>query len=320
MTGDGLCLLFVSTFLMLACQGALIPKYYLEETHKGADFINNFMFEAIPDPTHGRVNYVDKDTAIRDGLVSATDDSFFLRADATKVLSPSGPGRDSVRLISNRHYGNGVMVFDIRHMPQGCGSWPAVWTFAAPWPHGGEVDILEGVNDQGPNTVTLHTSEGCEMPKLRLQSGKSGQLDCNVAVNYNTGCGVQVNDRRSYGPEFNSVGGGWYAVERTNDYIKAWFWSRYDWDVPEEIRNGAGVVNPLYWGLPAAHFPSTDKCNIGEKFRDQNILINLTFCGDWAGNAYPKSGCPLTCVDFVNNHPEAFTEAYFDIGSLRIYS
>lgn len=28
----------------------------------------------------------------------------------------------------------------------------------------GEIDIVEGVNDQGPNAATLHTGSGCTMP------------------------------------------------------------------------------------------------------------------------------------------------------------
>lgn len=35
----------------------------------------------------------------------------------------------------------------------------------------GEVDILEGVNDQGPNAVTLHTTAGCTMPQTQEQTG-----------------------------------------------------------------------------------------------------------------------------------------------------
>lgn len=33
--------------------------------------------------------------------------------------------------------------FDIRHMPQGCGTWPAAWEVNEEiWPNGGEVDIV----------------------------------------------------------------------------------------------------------------------------------------------------------------------------------
>lgn len=44
--------------------------------------------------------------------------------------------RKCLRLIARNR-------FDIRHMPQGCGTWPAAWeTNEAIWPNGGEVDIV----------------------------------------------------------------------------------------------------------------------------------------------------------------------------------
>lgn len=81
--------------------------------------------------------------------------------------------------MSNKQYHNHVAVFNIRHMPQGCGyvgaedsneviltplfpnsTWPAVWEVGANWPHEGEIDILEGANDVSPNQATLHTDSG----------------------------------------------------------------------------------------------------------------------------------------------------------------
>ncbi|KAG6917639.1 hypothetical protein DXG01_001746 [Tephrocybe rancida] len=206
-------------------------------------------------------------------------------------------------------------------MPQGCGTWPAIWeTDESNWPNGGEIDIVEGVNDQGPNAVTLHTSSGCTMPSSRDQTGTSSQLDCNTAVNGNAGCGVRVPGSVSYGPAFNNNGGGWYAVERTTSYIKVWFWARNDASTPSDVKNGASSVNTGNWGTPAANFPNTS-CNIASHFDQHNIIINLTFCGDWAGSVYPgSSGCPSTCVDYVNNNPSAFTNAYFDFASLKVYT
>jgi len=199
----------------------------------------------------------------------------------------------------------------------------AVWeTKESGWPQGGEIDILEGVNDQGPNTATLHTTAGCRMPSqpFRYQTGqsRSGQLDCDALVNGNAGCSVAFPGSDSYGPSFNEDGGGWFALERTNTSINVWFWSRSCLSVPLEIKQGSRTVSPLNWGLPTANFPNT-YCNFSSHFSEQNIIINLTLCGDWAGSVYNASGCPSTCVDFVNNNPASFENAYFDFASIRIY-
>ena len=95
-------------------------------------------------------------------LTYAHGNTLILRADATTALNPSGAGRDSVRIRSVKTYTTHVSVyvffssassyplltgalhsFDIRHMPQGCGTWPAAWeTNEAIWPNGGEVDVV----------------------------------------------------------------------------------------------------------------------------------------------------------------------------------
>ncbi|KAF8227851.1 endo-1,3(4)-beta-glucanase [Tricholoma matsutake] len=289
----------------------------------GPAFYEAFNFEAIPDPTNGRVNYVDQNTAINQNLTFASTDTFILRADYTTTLNASGPGRNSVRIRSNKAYTTHVAVFDICHMPQGCGTWPAVWeTNESVWPNGGEIDILEGVNDQLPNAATLHTSAGCSMPASRAQTGTATQLDCNTAVNFNAGCGVKANSAQSYGPSFNGNGGGWYALERTDSSIKVWFWSRNDELVPPDVKYGGSFVDADIWGTPFANFPSTTSCDLASHFDQNNIIINLTFCGSWAGNSaiYAVSGCPSTCVDYVNNNPSSFANAYFDFASLTVYS
>lgn len=78
--------------------------YTLKDSFIGDTFLKHFIFEAIPDPTHGRVNYVDKEYALLNGLVSSSNDSFLMRADATKTLSGGGKGRDSVRIRSREAY------------------------------------------------------------------------------------------------------------------------------------------------------------------------------------------------------------------------
>ena len=51
----------------------------------------------------------------------------------------------------------------------------------------------------------------------------------------------------------------------------------------------------------------------------RRIIINLTFCGDWAGSVYNNDGCPGSCIDRVNNNPSSFGEAYFNIANIDIY-
>lgn len=107
--------------------------------------------------TNYRSTYVDAATAQSDGLVSSTSTSFRMGADSTTTLaSDSTTGRNSVRIKSVASYSTHVAVFNVNHMPEGCGTWPAIWeTDESDWPNGGEVDIVEGVNNVSPNQSTL---------------------------------------------------------------------------------------------------------------------------------------------------------------------
>nr|GAT48348.1 glycoside hydrolase family 16 protein [Mycena chlorophos] len=300
----------------------LAGQYSRTQNIVGAGFFNAFEFQAIPDPTHGRVNYVDMPTAQARNLAYAAGDTFFLHADATTVIPDGSPqGRNSFRLMSRASYANHAAIFDIQHMPQGCGTWPAVWeTGDTPWPACGEVDILEGVNGQGTNTISLHTNPGCTMPAIRTQTGTSLQLDCDAEAEGNAGCGVLAPFATSFGPTFNGYGGGWYAIERTDAFINIWFWSRVNGGVPADVYAGGGTVNTSTWGTPTASFPSTS-CNIPQFFSRHNIIINLTLCGDWAGapSVLAAAGCPVNCNNFVDANPGAFVDAYFAFNSINVY-
>ena len=89
---------------------ALAGTFSVVDSYQGEDFINEWSFEAIPDPTHGYVNYVDKATAISRGLAFASGSNFTLKADDTTVVSSSASGRDSVRLQSPKTYNSHVVV------------------------------------------------------------------------------------------------------------------------------------------------------------------------------------------------------------------
>lgn len=104
----------VSLILVVICLCSLpytrAFSYHLAEDYVGKGFLRGFEFEAIPDPTHGRVNYVNASVALAEGLVRAHWNRFIVRADSRSVLTPDGPGRNSVRLKSKNTYETAVMV------------------------------------------------------------------------------------------------------------------------------------------------------------------------------------------------------------------
>ncbi|KAG1169352.1 hypothetical protein G6F36_012084 [Rhizopus arrhizus] len=241
-----------------------------------------------------------------------------MRADNSTV-SPNG--RRSVRITSRLSYTNSALVLlDLEHMPVGCGTWPAFWMFGPDWPNNGEIDIIENVNEATANQFHLHTKKGCTMAGVsRKQTGSILTNDCYVNApgqSANTGCGVSTTDKRTYGRGLNAINGGVYAMRMAaGTGIQIWFFPRGS--IPSDI--SSGNVNPTSWPTPIADFPfKAGSCDL-TYFNNMNIIFNLAFCGDWAGNVYGNSGCPSTCTDYVANNPHAFSDAYWSINYLKVY-
>ncbi|KAI0066078.1 hypothetical protein BV25DRAFT_1912879 [Artomyces pyxidatus] len=312
---------------VLALTQRASANFFLKDIFVGHDFLDGWTWQTIDDPTHGRVNYVDQPTALQANLSYATGEKFVMRADDWSTVPASARGRDSIRIVSNDAYEDAVFVLDLEHMPQGCSTWPAFWTLSekGPWPKGGEIDIIEGVNLATNNQATLHTLPSCTEPDYpdRRQTGTTISTNCDTSFNFNQGCGVSfTSPAGSYGAPFNAARGGHYAMARTRQAgVQVWFWPRSHPRIPEEIKSGADVLwpNPS-WGTPVATF-SWNTCDYDAHFDAHQMIFDLTLCGDWAGNAWSTSGCGTdSCVDYVNNNPSAFAEAYWEINSLRVYT
>lgn len=71
------------------------------------------------------------------------------------------------------------------------------------------------------------------------------QLDCNYLVDGNNGCKVRDTRAESYGPAFNAAGGGFFALERSDSYIKVWFWPRGS--IPADVKAGGNQINTAEW-------------------------------------------------------------------------
>ncbi|MCJ1246803.1 hypothetical protein MMC30_004012 [Trapelia coarctata] len=293
-------------------------NYQLQDTYQGTTFFDNFNYFTGYDPSQGFVHYVDQAGSTQMNLTYASATSAVLRVDTSETAATTG--RKSVRIESKNQYNSGLFIFDILHAAFGCGTWPSVWlTDPANWPAHGEIDVIEAVN-QGTsgNQVTLHTADGCSMNVKRQETGTVLATNCLNSTDNNAGCGVQ-GAGSTYGQTFNNIGGGVYAMELRDAGIRTWFFPRSS--LPADISNNTGSPDPSSWGTALADFPSTD-CDIGAHFKNQSIIANIDICGSWAGatEVYnTQDNCPGTCTDFAAANAGAFTDAYFEFASFKVY-
>lgn len=118
-----------------------VAPYVLVDEYSPAIFFDQFNFYSGYDPTYGHVQYVDRSVALRNGYATVSeDDTAIMSVDTTNMWPLGGKGRPALRLISNNSYTHGLFVADVKHMPTGCGTWPAYWLLGPdPWPTYGEI-------------------------------------------------------------------------------------------------------------------------------------------------------------------------------------
>ena len=300
---------------LLCAAGIANANYAITDTFDHSNFFDKFNFFNGADPTNGFVKFASNAVANTSGLAGYSGNQIYLGVDSTTV-NPAG-GRGSVRLSSQKSYTHGLFIADIAHMPGGiCGVWPAFWTFGPNWPASGEIDIIEGVNSNNFDSITLHTAAGCSMSSTGSLAG-STLLSPNCQGN--NGCSITATNTQGYGAGFNAIGGGVYAMQWESSGIYVWFFPRNA--IPSDVTSGS--PNPSGWGLPTAKF---EGCNVDQYFMNHNIVFDTTFCGDWAGaTSVWGSSCQAstgasTCQAYVGANPTAFTNAYWLINSVKVYS
>ena len=105
-------------------------RYQLVQDYSGTNFYRNFDFFTGPDPTQGHVQYkniVDANATGIAGFINGGNatNAVFMAVDTSEVAPQ---GRGSVRVTSKQSFDRFLLVADIVHMPEGCGTWPAFWT------------------------------------------------------------------------------------------------------------------------------------------------------------------------------------------------
>ncbi|KAI0852586.1 glycoside hydrolase family 16 protein [Daldinia vernicosa] len=303
--------------------------YSLTTHYAGQGLLDSFSFFTGNDPSHGFVDYQSKEEALAKNLVSVESDynSVRLGVDSNNTYSSSDKGRPSVRLTSDDAFTHGLFIADIYHMPAStCGTWPSFWAFnnqenGAEWPSGGELDIIDGANTAQRNLYSAHTTTGCKSPSAGF-TGKQGRANCSPTLD-NTGCDTvsPPSDTTSYGDAFNAEGGGVYALEWDSEDLKLWHFPRST--IPDNIVY-AHVLgpDPSTWGPPQAVFGGSS-CSPDEYFFNMSLVLNINFCGDYAGKIWGKTDqcnrLAPTCEEFVAGNPDSFQNAYWDINFIDVY-
>jgi hypothetical protein len=341
----------LATILSLATvSSAASGAYVLTDDLSYKNFFSAFDAFSGPDPTQGFVQYQDLASAADQHLIGYLQDtqSVYMGVD---YAGKDPKGRASIRLESNKTWNQGVLIADIAHMPAStCGSWPAFWLLGKQaWPVGGEIDLLEGVNNYESNSVTLHTSTGCKVDNITALNPNLGSTntastsfsgilatdDCDVAAinqDKNVGCSIHaptsvssaqmgsadMKNLPSYGTDFNDANGGIYAMEWTSTYISVYFFPHAS-PLYKSVANTTSP-DPSQWGTPMAHFSGTG-CDFEQRFKDMRIIFNTAFCGDWAGKEWSKSCAKQTgvstCEAYVQNNPDAFAESFWEVRGLK---
>ncbi|KZT10380.1 glycoside hydrolase family 16 protein [Laetiporus sulphureus 93-53] len=310
--------------VLLSCVSSAVG-YELLRDYSGENFFNGWDFYGYWDNlTLGNTTWVTEEAATQQKLAYINDaGNAIMRVDNFTTVA-EGDKRNAVRITTQDYYDYGTLwILDAVHLPYGCSVWPAFWSMGHDWPVGGEIDIVEAINVMPNNQMALHTTEGCTHVTPSDQLGYSGGDDCGTG----SGCIVSENAANSYESGFAAAGGGVFATQFDVTGIYMWFWSRPD--IPDVIKNANSTspMNISTWGDPHASYPNTTSCDLSTFFTEQQLIFDITLCGDWAGvpgiydsecyAAGPAHNCYL---DNVVGNGSNYDDAYFEVSYVRIYT
>lgn len=311
---------------------ALGASYNLIKTLSGNTFFDDWNYINDWDHfTNGDIQYLPRSSAGNLTSVNAAGNAVIRMDDFTGL--GDNVKRNSIRLESTHilNNTNAVLVYDVAHVPYGCSVWGSLWTKGAinAWPKGGEVDIFEAVNKMTNNQYALHTKSACTI--AQSNSGQTGTVvgsavDCQIYVNADgtygnpSGCEISDPSANSYSNFADSNGGVWIAEFATTG-VSIWFISRSA--VPSSLAS-AQSIDTSTLGNPTASFPNGASCDITQALEPQQMVIDITACGDWAGaNATIEATCgPLTvnsCYNQYVHNASNYHDAYFEIASIKVF-
>lgn len=296
---------------------------------EGSAFLDFFNYDSGTGDNNGVANYVN---GISTNLARTDGDQVVLAVDTTQNVET----RKSLRLVSKTTYNaedNNLFIFDIARMPAVCGTWPAVWFTGANWPYDGEIDVVEGVSLYEQNIYSVHTGDGCSIPKSAMSSMnlvtpvEATVTNCNANADP-AACGFTDESKSTFGPSFNSAGGGVFALVFDTDVIQTYFFQANE--VPADITSQSPT--PSKWGAPRMSI-SSSTCDTSTNFKDLMMVVDTNLAGTFTEGVWGVAGaggqvesCQKTtgvdtAAEYVQGHGSAFgDDAQWKINGFYIYS
>ncbi|KAI0089537.1 concanavalin A-like lectin/glucanase domain-containing protein [Irpex rosettiformis] len=316
----------LSSLLVASTLPTASNAFDIVKDYSGTNFFQGWDFYGSWDNlTLGDVWWLNQTEATAEHLAYVNDAGHaIIRVDNTTNV-PLNEKRNTVRITTQDLYDWGsLFIIDVLHIPYGCSVWPAFWTKGPTWPDDGEIDIIESINLNPNNQMALHTAGSCLKDDSVPQTGRNVGQDCSTG----SGCVVVQTEQNSYGPGFAASGGGIWATQFDISGIYMWYWGRAN--IPANLAQATSTssIDVSTWGTPSAAFPANAKCNLTEHFTPQQLVIDITLCGDWAGvpSIYGSQcghmGPTGTCYqdNVVGPGSPKYDNAFFEINYVRAYT
>jgi hypothetical protein len=264
---------------------------------QGKSFFDDWDF-LTGDANNGASQYLDKGTAIQEQVAQAADTHAILRVGS----KGNWLKRKSAKIATQKSWTTFLATMRFSHTPTGCGVWPSFWTNAkgVEWPNGGELDVMEYVNDF-PSQSSFHTGKEnkCKLNAALLNKPGCAALpdtnkmgyECSTSYPEKLGCAPNKYPLRT-GQQI-SGNPGVYAVEHTQSYMKVFFIP--ETEMPADMNSNEPKPDTWdQWVISYYPFASSDQSSPGScpsPMQAQQLILNIGMCGDWAGKVWPLGSC-----------------------------
>ncbi|KAF8990479.1 hypothetical protein BDQ17DRAFT_1371908 [Cyathus striatus] len=311
---------------LLACQTSA-ATYDLTKEYSGVNFFQDWdFFDGYDNTTLGDETYLGAQAAALANLtfVDTQTKRAFLKVDNITNV-PFNQKRNSVKITTNATYDMGSLwIVDVFHAPYGCGVWPSIWSWApqvgsGSWPEGGGINTFEAVNQDIYSHSNLHTNTGCNANNSTPNQNTASIVNTTDCSDPLLGCLTTIAGHPSYGPDFNSRGGGIFITEYASTGISVWFFNRDS--IPSPVNSSSIDTSKI--GTPVANWPASicGPDGFSQVFLPQSLVIDIALCGSLGSSLYNETCPPGNCyTNTVAGNGSNFAEAYFEIDSIRVFT